>query len=85
MEAKEAKTIARFLRDNIISLKEKMSLLSNLVEILKEKCIKAYKSKVSFMISKLKTQAKKLDLIVPYFTLMQVFRVVGTKLFLPTP
>lgn len=72
------------------SLKEQIGSLSNFVEILKMECTKAYRSKVSFMISSLKTHAEKLDMIVPYYTLMQAFqsskhKTPPTNTLIPSP
>lgn len=42
-------------------------------------CIIAYKSDASFVVSILKTQAEKLELIVPYFTLILAFQSSRSK------
>lgn len=57
----------------INSVRDPMSSFTDLVEMLKMECIKAYINRCGFVISRLKTQAKKLDLTVPYFTLVQAF------------
>lgn len=72
-EAKEVKGLTSYLWDQMSSLKEQMSSLSNLVETINADCTKTYLSKVSFVISNLKTQVEKFDLFVPYYTLMSAF------------
>lgn len=56
-----------------------MSSLLELIKVVKVECTKAYKSGVNFVISNLKTQAEKLKLIVPYFTLMRDFQRNNSK------
>lgn len=80
-EAKETKALASSLKDHMSLLKEKMSLLFELVKALKVEYIKAYRSKVSFVISNPKMQVDKLNLIVPYYTLMRTFQSSRGKVF----
>lgn len=57
-----------------------MNSLSDLEETLKLECTTAYRSKVSFVISILKLQVKKLDLIMPYYIMMRAFQSSKGKL-----
>lgn len=81
--AKEFEATASSLRDQMISMKEKMSSLSELVEMHKAENNKAYKNRVNFGVSNLKTPVEKLDLIIPYFKLMQALQISRSKT-LPT-
>lgn len=56
-----------------------MSSLSDLVEMLKVEYTKAYKNGVSFIVSSLKTNVEKQELIVTYFILMRAFQSCQSK------
>lgn len=60
-------------KESASSLRDQISLLSDLVETIKLDCTKAYKNGMGFVISSLKTEVEKLNLTVPYFTLMIAF------------
>lgn len=70
---KEAEEKASTLEGQMSAMLDQMSSLLALVETLKAECTKAYENDVSFVVSSLKTQAEKLDMTVPYFTLMRAF------------
>lgn len=47
--------MAKEVEDFMSSLRDQMSLLSDLVEMLKGECTKAYRNGVGFLVSSLKT------------------------------
>lgn len=75
----EAKEKAHTLQYQLGVMSSQVSSLSTMVNTLKAECTKAYKNGVSFVVSSLRTQAKKLDLTVPYFALMQAFQDSRSK------